>query len=152
MDFDFFENGLHFECNGCSLCCRFNGGVVMLSKTDLDSLSKWAELTPEQFIKVYCQWIKNQDGKEYLCLRLKHNGENTEDCIFWDSSIPGCQAYKARPVQCSTYPFWTKLLQNQKEWNNEVKDCPGINKGPLHSKEEILSELEKYKSRVPITR
>ncbi len=143
---------LKFSCNGCGQCCRFKGGVVLLSQDDLDRLCQWAQLEPQQFIRVYCQWIRNSDGKEYLCLRTMHGNPETDDCIFWDSSIPGCQCYSARPVQCSTYPFWTKILADEKSWNGEKAHCPGINEGQPHDEEEILRELAKYEGRVPITR
>ena len=145
-------NEVKFSCNNCSLCCRFKGGVVLLSKEDLCRLAKWAELTEEQFIKVYCQWLKNADGKEYLCLKTLQTPKETDDCIFWDSSIPGCQCYNARPVQCSTYPFWTKILADKNSWNKEKQHCPGINEGEVHPKEEIEKELNKYKERIPVTR
>lgn len=145
-------DAVKFSCNGCSLCCRFKGGVVMLSKDDLSRLALWAELTEEQFIKVYCQWIENSDGKEYLCLKTMHRNPETDDCIFWDSTIPGCQCYSARPVQCSTYPFWTKIVADKESWNAEKKHCPGINEGDIHTSEEIHEELKKYQSRIPVTR
>lgn len=145
-------NDVKFSCNGCSLCCRFKGGVVMLSKDDLSHLASWAELTEEQFMKVYCQWIENADGKEYLCLKTMHSNPETDDCIFWDASIPGCQCYEARPVQCSTYPFWTKILTDENSWNSEKKHCPGINEGERHDILEIENELAKYEGRVAITR
>lgn len=145
-------DNLKFSCNGCSICCRFKGGVVLLSKNDLINLSKWADLTEDQFIKVYCQWIKNADGKEYLCLKTIKKYKETDDCIFWDYNIPGCQCYNARPIQCSTYPFWPKIIENEVSWNNEKKHCPGINCGKIFTKEEILAEERKYKERIPITK
>lgn len=145
-------DAVKFSCNGCSLCCRFKGGVVMLSKDDLARLAVWAELTEEQVIKVYCQWLENSDGKEYLCLKTMHSNPETDDCVFWDSSIPGCQCYSARPVQCSTYPFWTKIVADEKSWNAEKIHCPGIDEGDFHNSAEIESELKKYEDRIPITR
>ena len=148
----FYKDGLHFDCNGCSKCCRFMGGVVLLSQEDLIRLADWAELTPDQFIKVYCRYLEASDGKEYLCLKNLHSSCDTEDCIFWDKDIPGCQAYSARPAQCRTYPFWTKVLKDMETWDKEVEDCPGINQGPLHSKEEIDEQLKIYQDRKPLTR
>ncbi len=124
----------------------------MLSKDDLSRLSSWAELTEEQFIKVYCQWIENVDGMGSLCLKTMHTAAETDDCIAWDSFILRRQRYSARPVQCSTYPFWTKIVADKNSWDAEKKHCPGINEGEIHSKEEIQSELKKYEERIPITR
>ena len=140
----FYENGLDFSCRQCSRCCRFEGGAVLLSREDLNSLAQWAQLTPEQFIKVYCRFLEDDSGTKYLCLRDK----NKSDCTFWNN---GCEAYSARPAQCRSYPFWTKILSSQKAWDNESKVCPGINCGEHHCKNEIEKELSVYKSRIPLT-
>ncbi len=140
-----------FECKQCGWCCRFEGGVVLLSKEDLQRLSDWAQLTKEQFIKVYCRTICDNKGKNYLILKTLSSG----DCIFWKKELcggkGGCEAYTARPVQCSTYPFWTKILSSEENWNEQAKNCPGINCGKEHSQEEIQSELKKYQARIPLT-
>ena len=73
------------------------------------------------------------------------------DCILWDKEC-GCKAYGARPVQCSTYPFWSWILKDKDSWNNESKSCPGINKGKIWSKESIEKECSNYVANVPITR
>ena len=148
----FYKEGLHFDCNNCSMCCRFSGGVVLLSKEDLVSLASWAELTPDQFIKVYCRYIKAEDGLDYLCLKNTHTSKDLEDCIFWDKDIPGCKAYPARPAQCRSYPFWTKILESKDNWDKEKSDCPGINEGSLHTIEEIEEQLKLYQTRTPLTR
>lgn len=141
----FYENGLHFECNACSFCCRFEGGVVRLSQKDLEKLSSWAGLTVQQFEKAFCRTVENNQGKIFLALREKQN----HDCIFWKEG-KGCEAYEARPVQCSTYPFWDCLLKSRENWDQEGKKCPGINQGKVWSKEEIENEAKKYHERIPL--
>lgn len=141
----FYENGLNFSCQQCSFCCKGFPGVVLLSQLDLERFAKWADVTTEQFILMYCRWIESDDGLEYLSLRERKNME----CIFWKN---GCEAYEARPTQCRTYPFWTNVLQDSSTWETESKDCPGINRGTLHTCDEINEQLSKYKSREPITR
>lgn len=141
----FYEGGLKFSCMQCSFCCRGFPGVVLMDNKDLERFAKWAEVTVEQFIQMYCRWVESDDGFEYLSLREKRNME----CIFWNK---GCEAYEARPVQCRTYPFWTKVLEDQNAWNEESKTCPGINSGEIHTAEEIETELAKYQSRNPIKR
>lgn len=141
----FYKDGLNFSCRQCSYCCKGFPGVVLMSEADLERFAKWADVTCEQFILMYCRWIESDDGFEYLSLREKRNME----CIFWNK---GCEAYEARPIQCRTYPFWTKVLEDQNAWNEESKTCPGINSGEIHSAEEIETELAKYQSRNPIKR
>ena len=140
----FYENGLNFKCQQCSRCCRFEGGVVRLSQNDLNRLCSWAELTPDQFKKVYCRYETSAEGITYLVLKCLQNG----DCIFWEN---GCQCYPARPTQCSTYPFWIQLLQTKETWAKESHNCPGIGQGSHHTKEEIETELKKYQERIPLT-
>lgn len=141
----FYKDGLNFSCRQCSYCCKGFPGVVLMSEADLERFAKWADVTCEQFILMYCRWIESDDGFEYLSLREKRNME----CIFWNK---GCEAYEARPIQCRTYPFWTKVLEDQDTWNEESKTCPGINCGEIHSAEEIETELAKYQARNPIKR
>ena len=138
----FYDEGLHFSCTNCSACCRFEPGMVRLSREDLHRLAEWAEVTEEQFILMYCRWLDTEDGK-VLSLREKSN----YDCIFWKD---GCTAYAARPVQCRTYPFWTGLLESREAWNKEKCRCPGLDSGTLHVREEIEEQLSQYENRKPI--
>ena len=150
MNDKFYDDGLRFECNGCSYCCRFEGGVVLLSAEDLERLCCYEELTPEQFKKVYCRTLTDDSGKSFLVLKTLSNG----DCIFWNKDLcggkGGCSCYEARPAQCSSYPFWTKILSSEENWNCEGKKCPGINRGSLHLKEEIENQLSVYQARLPL--
>lgn len=143
----FYDNGLHFECNKCSDCCRKVPGFVYLSERDLTSLCDWFKLSLEEFIDKYCRWVGYYEGKEALALiELKNY-----DCIFWNQNC-GCSAYGARPIQCSTYPFWSHIIQNRRSWDEEKKYCPGINEGPVHSKDEIDEQRYMYVHNTPITR
>lgn len=141
----FYDNGLKFSCKRCSHCCRHEPGYVYLSEQDLTNLCQWFKLNEQEFIEKYCRWVPYYDGTEVLCLQEKIG----YDCILWDSV---CTAYSARPIQCSTYPFWTFLLENEKSWNQEANECPGINCGEFHTKEEIESNLNAYKNNRPIKR
>jgi len=109
----------------------------------LTNLCKWFNLKEAEFIRLYCRFVYNADGKRLLSLREKAN----YDCILWKD---GCTAYGARPVQCSTYPFWPFILQNRQAWDDEALSCPGINKGELHGAEEIEGALNEYRSNSPL--
>ncbi len=139
----FYKDGLRFSCAQCSCCCRGEPGFVFLSQADLDALSAWAGVTQEQFIRMYCRWVRIDNDGEMLSLREKKDN----DCVFW---ADGCKAYEARPVQCRTYPFWDHVMESRESWDAESADCsgscPGINHGELHSKEAIEAELEKYRN------
>jgi Fe-S-cluster containining protein len=62
------------------------------------------------------------------------------DCVFLGPE--GCTVYPARPVQCATYPFWSTVVADEQSWEEERRWCPGIGKGPLHTKEEIDKLLD----------
>ncbi|MBR0155013.1 MAG: YkgJ family cysteine cluster protein, partial [Treponema sp.] len=99
------------------------------------------------FIEKYCRWVGYYEGKEALALvELKNY-----DCIFWNKDS-GCTAYGARPIQCSTYPFWSWILKDRDSWNSISKDCPGINKGKHWTKEQIDEQRSLYVHNEPITR
>lgn len=139
----FYDEGLNFSCQRCSRCCRVEPGFVYLSYEDLTNLCNCFKLKETDFIKKYCRWVQYYDNTEVLCLL-----ETTKyDCILWDN---GCTAYNNRPVQCSTYPFWSFLLESKQDWDENEKYCPGINKGQVHEKSEIECQLNKYEENEPI--
>lgn len=142
----FFDDGLHFSCQKCSGCCRGAPGFVYLSQNDLEKLSKAKNISQDDFITNFCRWVDIGE-KEILSLIEKKNN----DCIFWNND--GCSVYKDRPFQCSSYPFWFSILRGGIEsWKENSKDCPGINKGQLHSKEEILALIKQRDEEPYITR
>jgi Fe-S-cluster containining protein len=118
---------------------------VYLSENDLTKLCSWSTLEREVFINIYCRWIPYFDNAEILALKEKPD----YDCILWEN---GCIAYQARPVQCTTYPFWDSLLTDKDSWNAEALECPGINQGELRGFAEIASSLDAYRNNKPVRR
>ena len=146
MSNKFYENGLRFECQQCSHCCCDEPGFVYLSRNDLDNLTSLMSIKEDVFIEKYCRFVPFYDGSEVLCLKEKEN----YDCIFQQKPEGGCLVYKARPVQCSTYPFWSFILKSKETWDNEAAECPGINKGTVHKKEEIEESNFLYEKNIPL--
>lgn len=128
----FWEDGIRFTCRRCSLCCTGSEGYVFLSENDVGCLADALQLNDEQFIKVYCRWIKMDGAVEFLSLKEKSN----HDCFFWKD---GCSVYEARPLQCRTYPFWKNFLADKKIWDDALAECPGTGTGELRTKEYIAS-------------
>jgi len=142
MSNPFYAKGLQFECQQCSRCCRHEPGYVYLSENDLKRLSGFVEMEEDQFIELYCRNVNRGVGS-LLSLKEKSN----YDCIFWEHGR--CKVYPARPFQCRSFPFWNTYLSTEEAWNNLAKTCPGINRGTLHTFEEIeqwkkLRSLEVY--------
>ncbi|MDR0910962.1 MAG: YkgJ family cysteine cluster protein [Spirochaetaceae bacterium] len=130
MEKPFYAEGLRFACKRCSSCCRGEPGFVFLKDDDIAKLAEAVELRPEQFVKVYCRNI----GAE-ISLKERRNF----DCIFWKNNENGggCELYRARPLQCRTFPFWQQILTSKKAWDAYSQHCPGMNSGKLYTMEEI---------------
>lgn len=140
----FEKNGLKFECKRCSGCCGKSPGFVFLSKADLERLCGFFCMKPVEFVEKYCRWTVYYEGKTVLALFEQKN----YDCVLWNN---GCSAYEERPVQCRTYPFWDWMIKSKEMWDECAVDCPGMNNGPLHSAEEILSLAQEYAENQPLT-
>lgn len=139
----FYKDGLNFSCKRCSFCCGHSPGFVYLSKRDLDALCKHFKMTQKEFVEKYCRQADYYYGTKVLALQEKKN----YDCILWEN---GCSAYNARPIQCSTYPFWTWMTEDRATWDECAKECPGMNQGKLWSKEEIEANRKAYSENTPI--
>ena len=134
MEKPFYSNGLKFECQRCSACCRHEPGYVFLSKIDLRDLSGNLKMSEKEFFDKYCRKV-DIGGFSRISLNEKKNF----DCIFWENG--GCRVYQFRPLQCRTYPFWRPYLESEEDWNALSESCPGVNKGKLHPREEIEEKL-----------
>jgi len=138
----FYAQGLKFSCKRCSACCRFESGYVYLSENDLKKLTRLTDMDDKSFIGSYCRWVMDPRGNKVLSLREKQN----KDCIFWESE---CMIYEARPLQCSTFPFWESNVSSEYNWDAAAAGCPGINSGKLYSNAEITRFL-KLRSSEPL--
>ncbi len=59
--------------------------------------------------------------------------------------------YDARPLQCRSFPFWAPYLESKEDWDSLASSCPGVNKGKLHTREEIEEHLARRKMEKLIT-
>ena len=141
-DAPFYADGLRFSCKRCSACCRYDSGFVFLSEKDLERLTVRLKMDNNVFIKTYCRWVTDWQGREVLSLKEKSNN----DCIFWDSL---CTVYDARPLQCRTFPFWASITASAQSWEIAASGCPGMNSGDLHSGDAIW-EYVKMRTVEPI--
>ena len=126
----FYASGLRFACTRCSRCCRHTPGFVFLSEKDVTTMASRLGLERHEFIGRYCRRVR-YGPETRLSLREKPN----LDCILWENG--GCSVYQARPLQCRSFPFWSSCVACSEEWAYHARQCPGMGKGPLHSREEI---------------
>jgi len=123
------KDGLHFECQRSGNCCTGEPGYVWLKEEECQRIAARIGVDFDDFLENCTRLI---NGKR--CLVEFENG----DCIFYDK---GCNIYADRPSQCRTWPFWDSILNSKESWERASRECPGINKGKVHSFEEI----EKYR-------
>ncbi|MGN0751211.1 MAG: YkgJ family cysteine cluster protein, partial [Treponema sp.] len=114
-----------------------------LSKRDLTVLCSFFDMKIRDFVEKYCRWADYYYGTKVLALKEKDN----YDCILWNN---GCSAYEARPVQCSTYPFWDWMIKDGEIWQECAEDCPGMNKGRVWTMEEIEKNKSEYVHNIPL--
>lgn len=128
-----WDAGVRFECQQSGKCCVSHGeyGFVYLTLKDRQNIAKELGLTTRAFTAEYCS---KTDG----VFHIADKGGPT--CTFLKNKM--CTIYKVRPTQCRTWPFWPETM-GAKAWKKDVVQfCPGVNKGRLHSKEEIQATIE----------
>lgn len=128
----FFDHGLRFECIRCGKCCKWSPGVVSIDKKECPRIAQYLDISLPCFIKKYLHPFRNG----YRILE-KPNGW----CPFYDEES-GCTIYSVRPVQCRTFPFWFTILRSEENWHRISRQCPGIGRGNLYSKDQILTIVQ----------
>jgi Fe-S-cluster containining protein len=143
----YYAQGLRFSCTRCSSCCRHESGFVYLSENDLSRLANELEMDYTSFIETWCRWVPFERDTERLSLKEK----SSFDCILW-SNEGGCMVYNARPLQCRAFPFWESIMCSLEAWKTTGTECPGINTGGLHQREEIEGFLRSLEEELIVER
>jgi Fe-S-cluster containining protein len=122
----FFDKGLKFECAKCGSCCNGAPGIIIVLDEEISHISEFLELDRDLFIeRCLYPYLDGYSIRE----------DDTGRCIFFEN---GCAIYPTRPLQCRTFPFWFTNLRSEKTWKTASLSCPGIGKGRLYTKEELL--------------
>ena len=127
-----YVSGLHFECMECGRCCSGPAeGYIWVTNTEIKLIAEFLKISTESLRK---NFLKRVGLRNTIIENLI-----TKDCIFLQKSNnkTQCTIYPVRPGQCRTWPFWPGNLTNPEAWNRAAQKCPGINRGRLHSFEEI---------------
>jgi len=122
---------LCFECVRCGACCSGEPGLILFSPAELEGMSRFLAVSKRDFLKTYARPAEYQ-GKGVMTLKEKENG----DCVFFDAE-KGCLIYEVRPLQCRSYPFWSRILKSRFSWKTESLHCPGMNQGSPASLERV---------------
>ncbi|MFN0065440.1 MAG: YkgJ family cysteine cluster protein [Chlamydiales bacterium] len=135
MTSEVYEKGLRFQCTECGKCCTGTPGYVWVSEKEIEEMTAFLGMDLPTFRKKYIRRI----GQRYSLVESKI----TYDCVFLKNKK--CQLYKARPIQCRTFPFWPQNVRSEEAWEETARECEGINAdAPLVPKEQIESALKIY--------
>ena len=85
-------------------------------------------LSPEEALDDFADevlngWVKAKT--KTVPSEIEH--EEVQGCVFLAEDGRSCSIYSQRPVQCRTYPWWPKTLENEDAWLLEQGNCEGIN-------------------------
>jgi uncharacterized protein len=123
----FFDAGIRFQCQRCGGCCTGDPGTIYVTPDEIVALAAHLNLTVDDFNQKYLYPFKDSFSI----------GEHADGrCLFFDN---GCTIYPLRPGQCRTFPFWFSNLRSEDRWREIQKKCPGIGRGRLYSRDEILA-------------
>jgi Fe-S-cluster containining protein len=122
----FFDKGIRFQCQRCGMCCTGEPGIVYADQDEISLMAAFLEI-PRQVLE---ERFLNPFRKGFT-IREAEDGR----CIFYEN---GCAVYPVRPLQCRTFPFWFQNMRSPKAWGEACLLCPGIGRGRLYTKEEIL--------------
>jgi len=104
----------NFKCKACGKCCKVEG-YIHVSNTDIKNISRHLKMTEKQFRDKYVRWVHNIG-------RVLPSGVNSS-CIFLKNGK--CGIYQARPVQCSSFPYWDMITGDNDEWEYAKSYCKG---------------------------
>jgi Fe-S-cluster containining protein len=124
------QKGLSFRCTACGACCTGAPGYVWVKDADIRRLAKAKGMTPEAFAKLYVRQVGDR-----LSLKERSNG----DCVMLEGRK--CSVYDAKPIACSTFPFWDDVVESPASWAESAERCPGMNHGDVYDRGEIATLL-----------
>jgi len=126
-----FSKGLQFTCTQCGNCCTGEPGFIFLDEAEADAIAERLGMDPVAFRRRYTATVHHEHG---ATLSLREQGDGA--CVFWRAGV-GCTIYEQRPTQCRTWPFWRRVVASKAAWRREAAQCPGMDRGTLHSPETI---------------
>ncbi len=123
-----FANGLRFRCTACGACCTGAPGYVWVEPAEIERMAEAKGLSRRRFERRYVRRVGRR-----LSLVEGENG----DCVMLGADRR-CTVYEAKPVRCSTFPFWPESLGGPEAWQETRERCEGVDRGDLYGPDEIL--------------
>ena len=112
----------NFNGNACLTCagncCIGESGYIWINRSEMRALANHLDLSISVFMERYIEKV----GDRYSLNEIRVSRDNYI-CAFFDLEKRACTIYGFRPMQCRTFPFWTRFKRYPKEVQ---KECPGI--------------------------
>lgn len=122
----FFDNGIRFQCQRCGACCTGEPGTIYVEQSEIPRIAHFTGIPLHDIIEKFLYPFRDS-----YSIREDQEGR----CFFYNN---GCTIYPVRPNQCRSFPFWLENLRSEKEWRWVSDRCPGIGRGKLYTKMQIL--------------
>ena len=135
-----YSAGLQFEWLQCGRCCAGpEMGYIWVSRPEIRLIADFLKMPVKELKQKFLRRV----GFRMTIVEDPH----TRDCVFLRETNQGrgCEIYDVRPAQCRNWPFWPVNLTSSDVWNSTARKCPGINRGRLHSPEQICEKLKNTK-------
>jgi hypothetical protein len=105
---------------------------VWVTRDEVEAIAAHLRISVHEMMDKYVRKV----GRRLSLIEVK----KTKDCVFLETARDGqrrCAIYSYRPKQCLTWPFWRSNIGDQDDWAMAGVRCVGINRGKLHSLDEI---------------
>ena len=106
-----------FECRMCGECCHGEGGIIV-NPEEVEPIARLLGITSQAFLSRFCE---EKHGRLYV----KTGPEGF--CIFYDKE-KGCRIHSAKPIRCSSWPYYPAIVSDKENWELAKDACPGINR------------------------
>ncbi|MFV1958099.1 MAG: YkgJ family cysteine cluster protein [Planctomycetota bacterium] len=117
---------MRFVCTACGKCCAGAPGYVWIEPGEIGNMARAKGIRPRVFRRRHVRRVKGR-----LSLRERKNG----DCVMLEGER--CSVYDAKPLRCTTFPFWPEEIASPATWRETAGRCEGVGQGALYSREEI---------------
>lgn len=130
-------SGRRFGCTMCGNCC-VEDGYVHLSIFELRKMAAHLGLEPAEFRRRYD--VSGDGEASGLYIEVKGG----KGCPLL-SPERRCTVHPVKPAQCSTWPFWSEMVEDSAEWQRCKSYCPGLDAedGRLYSEAEIRALIQR---------
>ncbi|MCC7380413.1 MAG: YkgJ family cysteine cluster protein [Deltaproteobacteria bacterium] len=128
--------GRRFECTHCGNCCVRDGDVSM-TPAEEKRIAAFLGRTVPALRKELGTVIDRASGRPTVRVR------DAAGCPLLTPER-GCSVHAVKPAQCRTWPFWTEMVEDRREWEASKSFCPGLDApgGRRYTRREILAILD----------